>query len=898
MPGQRRQSRPFSLSLRTVVGFTFGLSALLLTLLLSVLVERMVGARLRADIVQDFQTMAFVVRSKLDQGLHERFADIRFAAANPLMGDAATPREVRRASLDQIKAANPDHAWIGFVDLAGTVIASTDSVLEGTNVSARPWFQGGLKGAYVGDVHEALLLAKHVPMRSGEPARFVDVAAPVHAPDGTVVGVIGSHVNWAWAEEIRDELLSASHTPGADILVVGRDNTVLLGSGTQGGTFRIPQSLLTSSTHASGSGGAYGDQFLAVSQSRGDRSFPDLGWRIVVAQDIDAALQPVRDLQREVLLWGGVIGLFFVLLGAFTADLIARPLRSTTAAADRLRIGDDTKLQIGRYFTFTEISGLYHSLRELYLNLLSKGDELRGVNSTLAQSLQRLNTLVMSAPLPITAFDIDGKVTLWNPAAERTFGFTAEEAIGGPPPHVPPEGMSGFYAAREGLRRGETYNGVERRLLRKDGTQVDVNLWLSPLRDEQGQMIGSLTIIKDVTQERAVEAQLRQSQKMEAVGQLTGGIAHDFNNLLGLILGHAELIAEELDHDTDLKQAAELIVETAERGARLTHQLLAFSRKQELAPEPLNINEVITNLTTLLARSLGEQVEIGTDLEPTLPKAIVDHAQLEAALLNLAVNARDAMPKGGRLLLETKAVTVDGEEFAGRLAPGSYIRVAVTDTGTGMPPEVVARVFEPFFTTKEVGRGTGLGLSMVYGFAKQSGGHIEVYSEPGVGTTISLYLPVAEGQAARADNGAIESVPHAAAETVLIVEDEPAFRHFLATTLEKLGYTVSAAPDGASALAEIDQGLAPDLLLTDVILPGGMNGRELAEQVHERYPGVPVLYMSGYPDTVLSDRGTLSPKVRLLRKPFRKAELAQALRAALPGGHIEDMRRKRSHAPS
>jgi len=368
---------------------------------------------------------------------------------------------------------------------------------------------------------------------------------------------------------------------------------------------------------------------------------------------------------------------------------------------------------------------------------------------------------------------------------------------------------------------------------------------------------------------------------MEAVGQLTGGIAHDFNNILTVITGTIDILAKAVADEPQAASIAKMIDEAAERGTALTQRLLAFARKQPLQPRKVNVNQLILETAKLLRPTLGEQIEIQSLLEHDVWPSLVDPHQLSTSVLNLALNARDAMPGGGRLTLETRNVYLD-ENYAranSDVEPGSYVMIAVSDTGTGIPAAIRDRVFEPFFTTKDVGKGTGLGLSMVYGFAKQSGGHIKIYSEEGHGTTIKLYLPGA--RELDATDVAPGSPIEGGHETILVVEDDPPVRALVTTQLESLGYTVLAASNGREALRMIEQGAEFDLLFTDVIMRGGMNGRQLAEEALKHRPSLKVLFTSGYPQDAIVHHGRLDPGVLLLAKPYRKSDLAHRIRAAI-----------------
>ncbi|MBU8538574.1 ATP-binding protein [Falsiroseomonas tokyonensis] len=377
---------------------------------------------------------------------------------------------------------------------------------------------------------------------------------------------------------------------------------------------------------------------------------------------------------------------------------------------------------------------------------------------------------------------------------------------------------------------------------------------------------------------------LLQAQRMEAVGQLTGGLAHDFNNLLTVIIGSAELLAERLQQEEELLQLAETTRTAAERGGELTRSLLAFARRQPLEPRATDLGAEILRIELLLRRTLGEHVVCRLDLEPGLPSALVDAAQLEAALLNLALNARDAMPDGGQLTVETGLTELDAAYAAQNeeVTPGEYLVIAVTDTGCGMTPEVMAQAFEPFFTTKEFGRGSGLGLSMVYGFVKQSQGHVKIYSEPGHGTSVKIYLP----RAAKSDVVRRPPLAPAAAlpggtEAVLVVEDDALVRGHVVGELKHLGYRVLAAGNGQEAMAVLHSAAEVDVLFTDVVMPGGMSGPQLAEAALRMRPGLRVLYTSGYTENAVVHHGRLDPGVVLLSKPYRRQELAEKLRHVL-----------------
>jgi PAS domain S-box-containing protein len=433
------------------------------------------------------------------------------------------------------------------------------------------------------------------------------------------------------------------------------------------------------------------------------------------------------------------------------------------------------------------------------------------------------------------------------------------------------------------LERHEPFRNFEHGVIDADGRRRHVTVSGRPVFDRDGRFMGYRGTATDLTKQREAEQQLRQSQKMEAIGQLTGGVAHDFNNVLTVIIGSIDILTDGVSDKPPLAAVARMVEEAATRGADLTRQLLAFARKQPLQPRDTDINNLIVNTAKLLRPTLGEQIEIDAMLEADCWRALIDPSQLSTALINLAVNARDAMPDGGKITFSTTKLTL-GACVSGanpEVIPGDYVMITVSDTGAGIPVAIRDKVFEPFFTTKELGKGTGLGLSMVYGFVKQSGGHIMIDSEEGRGTTVWLYLPRSGQEAGSADATTADEL-QGGSETILVVEDDALVRSYVTAQLATLGYRTIAAANGPEALALVDRGAAFDLLFTDVIMLEGMNGRELAEDIAKRRPGVPVLFTSGYSEDAIVHQGRLDPGIALLNKPYHKADLARMIREALP----------------
>jgi len=520
-------------------------------------------------------------------------------------------------------------------------------------------------------------------------------------------------------------------------------------------------------------------------------------------------------------------------------------------------------------------------------------EELRRANEELhrrtAEQLgeyrSKLASIIDSSEDAILSKDLNGIITSWNRGAEHIYGYTPEEVVG---KHIslltPSDRPDEISDILQRIARGESLEHYESVRVTKDKRHLNVSISVSPLRSATGDIVGASAIVRDVTAQKKAESQLRQSQKMEAIGRLAGGVAHDFNNILGIISACNEFLRDRIDAASEPSPYVDNIKKAIERGTSLTRQLLTFSRTSVVQPRVLDVNERLKDISKLLRPLLGDDVEILVVPKSALAVVEADPGQLDQIVVNLAVNARDAMPRGGKFILETGAVRFD-EDFADQhqtMPAGKYVMLAVSDTGHGMDEATISRIFEPFFTTKEIGKGTGLGLATVYGIVKQSAGHILVYSEPGHGTTFKIYLPSADHKIGVASKPEPEAVsPKRQGTTILLVEDDDIMRSLTRQLLQEHGYTVVEASDGKSALEWIESHAEPiDLLLTDVVMRR-MSGPELVERLGVSHPTLKVVYMSGYTGELMAEREVLKRGITLLEKPFTRTALLNTIHTTL-----------------
>jgi PAS domain S-box-containing protein len=806
--------------------------------------------------------------------------DSHAAMAQRLLASIATADRVRfldaercDAYLGRIAMQASGSARAGILTPEGTLVCGESQRPAGPTLAAEPWFQRALRE------RRSVTVGYEVDPATSKPSSaFV---TPVLGPSGDVVAVAVLTIESVWWQQL-DETAALGDATTLDI-VDGEGAVLFHWHAARGPAALTPppyrelRQRLTDGVATLEAAGRDGEPtlFAAAPLAYG----PHVSASVVVGLPVEAAFGPANRLLGLQLAGLAVIGLVsLVVAHALLARFTLRPVRRLIDATARLAAGE-LSVRTGARGAAGEIAQLSFAFDLMAASLESQQHQLR-------ESEARFRATFEAAPIGMALVDADGHAVESNARLRQMLGYKADElrALTFAAFTHSEDVDSDVALCREMVEgRCESYE-AEKRYRRKDGTEFAARFTAALVRTDAGVAAYGVRMVEDITGRKALEAQLRQSQKMDAVGQLAGGVAHDFNNLLMIILGHAEELRESLP-DAQWRASASAIQTAAEKAASLTRQLLAFSRKQQLRLRPVNLNAIVETVEALLRRVIGEDVAFFTAMSSELGLVRADASQIEQVVINLAVNARDAMPDGGALTIETANVTLD-EGYAARhvaVKPGEYVMVAVSDTGCGMDAATRARIFEPFFSTKEQGRGTGLGLSTVYGIVKQCGGNIWVYSESGRGTTFKIYLPRHEGDGVPRVSVPVEPTLTTGTETILVVEDEDGVRRLLTDTLDRSGYHVLEAENGALAIDLAKSHRGPiHALISDVIMPG-LNGPDVYEEISQTRPDMKVLFMSGYTDHAALHAHLIEAGSSFLGKPFTRHDLSCKLRAVLDG---------------
>jgi PAS domain S-box-containing protein len=825
------------------------------------------------------ERLARLAASEIDRIVHATRLLLGSIAANPAVaaGDVAGCT----AHVEEIERRFPEYARVAVADASGRPFCYSPVTAPGAlpNLLDRPYFQEALGT-------DDFVLGQYVQGRVSTRA-VLPMALRVRGPDGKVsVAIAALDLEW-----LSRHLERRSVPEGGSVTVAGRDGVIVARTPSPErfiGT-AIPQAfrhLLRAErggsievTSQDGTRRVLGYVPLGESQTG---LYVSAG---VSTEDAYAAIDAATRRGLTLICLGFAAAVAAAAAGGHA--FLRRPVRLMQAAARRWGEGDYAA-RVPRLDPRTELDDLARAFNEMAEAVQNRDAALRETERRLLRREKDFSAfLIQGSTDAILGYDPEGRVTVWNPALAEAAGRPAEEAVGRPFLEMFPSARGGeveraMRAALGGEARAVP-SGPYPAGFARDGS---VEAQHFPLKDETGEVIGGIAFLRDTTERERAERRDRQARKLEALGRLTGGVAHDFNNLLQALSGCLRMIRRR-SAEPAVAPLVEAGQQAVDRGAKLTQQLLAFARRQALRPEALDVRERLLGMSELLARALSADIRLDLDFAPDLWPVEVDPTQFELAVLNLAVNARDAMPGGGRLSVASRNASVPPGSEAGGTA-GDFVLLTVSDTGTGMPPEVIARAFDPFFTTKEIGKGSGLGLSQVYGFASQSGGWVQIESVPGEGTRVSLWLPrsTALPSPARPEPTAPEPAP-GAARRLLFVEDDEAVAEMTAAALEDFGYAVARASSADEAIARLRAGEGVDLLLSDIVMPGSMNGADLAREARRLRPALPVLLTTGY-----ADRLDVEGAFPVLAKPYRietlldavAAELADPRRRAVEGG--------------
>jgi PAS domain S-box-containing protein len=884
-------------SLQTRLGLSTAATTIALSLFLSFCIGEIARIQLEERIEKNLEDLAKTAATSLDNGMFERYRDIQSLA---LMHDIKSPDRLplqKRELLEAEKLTYPAYAWIGITDRRGVVIASTqgllEGLLEGKDVSQRSWYQNARNGIYVGDVHEATLLAQLLPNPTQEPLRFVDISAAIQDDRGNYAGTIGTHLNWDWAKEVKDSLGSRLTEEGIEFYILSASNKVLLSSQNwDGKEFKLPSNRdgnLSDSGYVVDSWMRGKKYVIGFADTHGYRSYPGLGWRVAIGQEKSIALAPARLLRERVFAIGIALGLGFALLNWFRSRRIVKPLKDLTNTAQQISNGDryiDIPIYDNRH---DELATLSTAFKCMLANINDRQEELAIMNQKLLSDIARRELLEHQAREQAALLDIatdaifvrdlTGTILFWNLGAQRMYGWSAEEALGKDAMELLNLDLSPHLteAWQNVMERGE-WRG-ELNTFTKAGKNIVVGSHWTLAKDEKDRPRFVLTVDTDITDKKELEAQFLRAQRLESLGVLAGGIAHDMNNILTPIMASSQLLAIKLvDAEDRTKRLIEISSDSAKRGADLVKQILSFARGLEGEKTLVQPRHILKEIEKIIKSTFDKNITIEFDI-PTqqLWTISADASQLHQVLMNLCINARDAMINGGTLAISARNSTIDSSHLKIHVDAkiGDYLTIEIVDTGSGMPPAILDRIFEPFYTTKELGKGTGLGLSTTLGIIKSHGGFITVDSQVDRGTTFTVYLPA---EATAVEIAAAEISPLMGnGESILIIDDEILILEMLKNSLEAYNYHPIAAKNGMEALLYHQENHHRiKAAIVDMMMPG-LNGIATIDLLKKNNPNLKVIATTG-----LVSEDTIPPNIDLfLPKPYPLNNLLHSLQHIL-----------------
>lgn len=878
MAGNRR--RWFRYSLRQHIAAATAGIAIALSLGISYLAADISKNQIESREGAAFASHAHHTAEMLDRGMFERYREMQVASVLSDISDPAISIDTKRKVLERMQGSFNAYAWVGICDANGIGMVGTGKYLEGKDLSQRPWCTQGRDKPYVGDVHDALLLAKILPNPSDQDFYLLDVAAPVRKPDGTLLGVLCGHIFWDWAEE----MLNLSSNASTDTLLLGKDGLILAGplparsmlADTAPETMAAIMKLDTGFLLETWSDGK--TYLTGFARANGYRDYPGLGWVSLYRQDVDIAFAPARDLQKRILLLGLGLGLLFAVIGWFQAGRIARPIQAITNAAKNVA-GGNLAYTAPAIHADKEVEELADSIQQMTSTMSHEINERKQAE----ERLRKISEAVHQAGEGVIITDRYGVIEYINPACSDITGYTPEELIGKTPAILKSEHQDpGFYKHLwQTITAGEVWHGtlIDKR---KDGVLYPALMSVAPIRNEADEVTHYVSIQQDMTGQKKLEEQFMQSQKMEALGTLVGGIAHDFNNMLAGINGNLFLAGNELKGQENVRQRLKQIETLSYRAADMIKQMMAFARKGAIHRTVINLSDQMQEVVKLAQAAIPESTQLILKLDKGDLKILGDATQLHQIVLNLVNNAQHAINESVHpcITIGLEHFEADREFMAAHpeMHATAFAHFYVEDNGCGISEANLSRVTEPFFTTKAVGKCTGLGLPMVFGAVQSHEGILEIDSTEAQGTVVHIYLPLQDsGEQQAFEHRERSRVIHGNGEIILLVDDDQSVLDVTREALESIGYRVIVASEGRQAVQVYSEhAMDIALVLMDVVMPQ-TGGVEAARQLRQINTQVRIVFMTGYDREQFSQDDALLEQNTVIQKPPHIETLATIL---------------------